>query len=189
MFLLHQKKEQQAEYKNLLQVAGCLSNLFSGSETPYLYYRVAEKIFCKAFEAEDLSRSDVSADAKIGPLGVGLKTFLSGNNKTLQKVAEFNADRMLLDTLSDDSLVRKVSELRNARLDFTETIHGLNSSIYHCVLRDKGRFKVYEEPMHKVDIPNIKKVKRKSPGSIAFEDGINEYSFLLSKSTLTKRMQ
>jgi hypothetical protein len=186
MFFSLQNKEQQEEYEELLKIVGCLSNLFSDSETPYLYYRVAEKIFCQAFKAEDLSRSDVSADAKMGSLGIGLKTFLAGNNKTLQKVAEFNGDRPLYDGLSDDLLVRTVSELRNSRIDFTEKVHGLDSSIYHCVLRDKNIFKIFEEPMHKVNISNIRNIKR-NPGSIVFEDGINEYSFLLSKSTLTKR--
>jgi len=186
MFFSSRKKEQQKEYEDLLKIVGCLSDLFSDSETPYLYYRVAEKIFCQSFNAEDLSRSDVSADAKMDSLGVGLKTFLAGNNKTLQKVAEFNSDRSLYNGLNDENLIRKVSELRNARIDFTETVHGLDSSIYHCVLRDKNIFKIFEEPMHKVNISNIRNIKR-NPGSIVFEDGVSEYSFLLSKSTLTKR--
>jgi hypothetical protein len=186
MFFSLQNKEQQEEYEELLKIVGCLSNLFSDSEAPYLYYRVAEKIFCQAFKAEDLSRSDVSADAKMGSLGIGLKTFLAGNNKTLQKIAEFNGDRPLYDGLSNDLLVRKVSELRNSRIDFTEKVHGLDSSIYHCVLRDKNIFKIFEEPMHKVNISDIRNIKRR-PGSIVFEDGVSEYSFLPSKSTLQKR--
>ena len=40
--------------------------------------------------------------------------------------------------------------------------------------------------MHKIDVSNIGNIKR-NPGSIVFDDGISEYSFLLSKSTLTKR--
>ncbi len=75
MFFSSQKKEQQKEYEELLKTVGCLSSLFSDSETPYLYYRAAERIFCQAFEAEDLSRSDVSADAKMDSLGIGLKLF------------------------------------------------------------------------------------------------------------------
>ncbi len=122
MFFSLQNKEQQEEYEELLKIVGCLSNLFSDSEAPYLYYRVAEKIFCQAFKAEDLSRSDVSADVKMGLLGVGLKTFLSGNNKTLQKVAEFNRDSTLYNELNDELLVKKVSELRNSRINFTEKI-------------------------------------------------------------------
>lgn len=186
MFLQDQSEQRKQEYQNFLKIVGSLSNLFSDSPAPYLYYRVAEKIFCRAFEAEDLSRSDVSADAKKKDLGIGLKTFLSGNYKTFQKVAEFNNDRPLYSSLNPENLILKVAELRNARIEFTENAHGLKKSIYHCVLREKEKFLIFEEPMDKVDIANIKKIKE-NKSSIVFDDGKNEYSFLLSKSTLTKR--
>lgn len=186
MFFTNQSKNAQKDYKKFLQIAGCLSNLFSDSETPYLYYRIAEKIFCKSFNAEDLSRSDVSADAKKGNLGIGLKTFLIGNSKTYQKVAEFNNDKPSYENLRADKLILKIAELRNARINFTEKVHGLENSIYHCVLRDKGKFLIFEEPMHKINIGNIKNIKQ-NKGSISFQDGNNDYSFLVSKSTLTKR--
>ena len=41
--------------------------------------------------------------------------------------------------------------------------------------------------MEKIDISNIKNVNKNKEKSIAFEDGKNQYSFLISKSTLTKR--
>lgn len=186
IFFPSQPKQQQIEYKKFLKIAGCLSNLFSDSPVPYLYYRIAEKIFCKSFQAEDLSRSDVSSDAKKDKLGIGLKTFLAGNSKTYQKVAEFNSDRSLYENLNAEKLVLKIAELRNARINFTEKVHGLKSSIYHCVLRDKGKFLLFEELMNKIEIGNIKNIK-KNKGSISFQDGINDYSFLVSKSTLTKR--
>jgi len=186
MFFNKQAKAQKQKYQDFLKIAGCLSNMFSDSEIPYLYYRVAEKVFCRAFNAEDLSRSDVSVDAKKELLGIGLKTFLKGSNKTFQKVAEFNSDRPLYAHLKAKKKVEKISELRNARIEFTENIHELKKSIYHCVLRDFGKFKIFEEPMEKVDIPNIHDIKE-NKSSIVFNDGINEYSFLLSKSTLTKR--
>ena len=186
MFFSLQNDRNQKEYQDLLKVTGCLSNLFTDSKTPYLYYRAAERVFCNAFKAEDLSRSDVSADARKGGVGIGLKTFLAGNNKTLQKVAEFNGDRLSYSDLNDELLIAKIAELRNSRIEFTEKAHGLTSSIYHCVLREQGRFKIFEEPMHKIDTSNIRNIK-KNPGSIVFDDGISEYSFLLSKSTLTKR--
>lgn len=186
MFFDQQTTRQKKEYQNFLKIAGCLSNLFSDSKTPYLYYRIAEKVFCRAFNAEDLSRSDVSADAKKGKIGIGLKTFLQGNNKTFQKVAEFNNDRRLYSNLKTKKLVEKIAELRNERINFTENTHDLERSIYHCVLRDSGKFKIFEEPMEKVDIKNIHGIKE-NKSSIIFNDGKNEYSFLLSKSTLTKR--
>ena len=185
-FFPNQPKQQQAEYKKFLRVAGCLSNLFSDSLVPYLYYRIAEKIFCRSFCADDLSRSDVSADAKKGNLGIGLKTFLVGNSKTYQKVAEFNRDKSLYENLNAEKLVLKISELRNARINFTEKAYGLKESIYHCILRDKGKFLIFEEPMNKVDIDNIRNIK-KNKSSISFQDGKDDYSFLISKSTLTKR--
>lgn len=186
MFFIDQSLQQKQEYQDFLRIAGSLSNLFSDSKIPYLYYRVAEKVFCRAFDAEDLSRSDVSSDAKKGNVWIGLKTFLVGNNKTFQKIAEFNSDRSFYNDLLPRDLVVKVSELRNARIEFTENAHGLNSSLYHCVLRDSGRFKIFEEPMDKINVQNIKNINQ-NKSSITFDDWLHEYSFLLSKSTLTKR--
>lgn len=188
MFYLNQQNINKKKYQQFLGIVGSLSNLFSDSNVPYLYYRIAEKIFCRAFDAKDLSRSDVSADAKKDNLGIGLKTFLAGNNKTFQKVAEFNADRNLYSNLSTKELIEKVAQLRNNRIDFTENTHNLKKLIYHCVLRDKGKFKIFEEQMDRVDIENIKNIKA-NKSSIVFSDGIHDYSFLLSKSTLTKRFE
>ncbi len=186
MFFDTQNPELKKEYENYLKIAGLLSNLFSESEVPYLYYRVAEKVFCRAFEAEDLSRSDVSADAKKGTLGIGLKTFLANNNKTFQKIAEFNNDRKTYENLSAEQLVKTISKLRNARIRFTKNAHALKEAIYHCVIRTKGKFQIFEEPMDEVDLEKIRNIKE-NKGSITFEDGKNDYSFLISKSTLTKR--
>ena len=186
MFFENQLPKQKTEYQDFLKIAWCLSHLFSDSDIPYLYYRIAEKVFCRAFEAEDLSRSDVSADAKKGNLWIGLKTFLAGNHKTFQKIAEFNGDKSLYEWLSPEKLVKKISKLRNERIEFTENVHGLKKSIYHCVIREKGKFLIYEEPMDRIDLARIKNIKS-NKWSISFSDWKNEYSFLTSKSTLTKR--
>lgn len=186
MFYAKQKNINKDMYQEFLKIVGSLSNLFSESDVPYLYYRIAEKIFCRAFDAEDLSRSDVSADAKKDSLGIGLKTFLRGNDKTFQKVAEFNADRKLYQNLSSFELVKLVSRLRNNRIDFTEKLHNLDQSIYHCIIRDSGKFKIFEEKMTKISIRDIV-ISKESKNSIIFNDGVNEYSFLISKSTLTKK--
>lgn len=188
MFYSNQNSINKEQYQKYLAIVGSLSNLFSASSVPYLYYRIAEKIFCRAFDAEDLSRSDVSADAKQHSLGIGLKTFLAGNNKTFQKIAEFNSSASLYKDLSEIDLIKKVSELRNSRIDFTENVHGLKKSIYHCILRSENKFKIFEESMDRIDIQNIKNMKA-NKSSIAFYDGMHEYSFLLSKSTLTKRFK
>ena len=186
MFYNTQTQEQKDRYREYLQIIGSLSNLFSASDTPYLYYRVAEKMFCKAFDAKDLSRGDVSFDAQKGSLGIGLKTFLRSNNKSIQKIAEFNKDRDLYINLSPIDKIKKISELRNARIDFTNNLCEIEKSIYHCVVRDKGTFYIYEEDTNKIDIDAISNIKQ-NKSSIYFNDGLYEYSFSLSKSTLMKR--
>lgn len=186
MFFNQQSSNQQKNYQDFLKIVGSLSNLYSNSTTPYLYYRIAEKLFCKAFEADDLSRSDVSADAKKDNTGIGLKTFLAGNNRTFQKVAEFNKDRDSYINLSNAKLIKKVSELRNTRIQFTERNYQINNAIYHCVLREEGKFKIFESSMDEVHINAIKDIEKKK-NTITFNDDVNEYSFSLSKSTLSKR--
>ncbi len=178
---------QKQQYEKFLTIVGSLSNLFSESEVPFLYYRIAEKIFCKAFEADDLSRSDVSVDVKKGVLGIGLKTFVAGNNKTLQKITEFgSSDKTLYESLSLNQKIKKIAQIRNERIDFTQRVHSIDKSIYHCVIRDKNQFSIFEESMNFINIENIKGI-RENKGSITFNDGVEEYSFLLSKNTLTKR--
>src|SRR5699024_10945316 len=98
-FFKNQKECERKFYIELLQVTGSLSNLFAESENPFLYYRAMENIFCKAFDANNLSRSDVSADASKDKIGIGLKTFLHQNGRTYQKVAEFNRESYLLKDL------------------------------------------------------------------------------------------
>lgn len=87
MFYEKRPKNEQEAYKQMLKIMGSLSRLFSDSETPYLYYRCHENLFCKYFDAENLSRADVSADAKKEKIGIGLKTWTGSND---QKVAEFD---------------------------------------------------------------------------------------------------
>ncbi len=186
MFYKNQLEQERQDYEDSLRTIGSLSNLFSDAKEPYLYYRVAEKVFCKAFSSNDLSRGDVALDSYKNKLGIGLKTFLESNNKSFQKVAEFNKDRFLYENKMPKETVEIISRLRNRRIEFTENLYGLNNSIYHCVIRAKNTFKIHEERMNYVDIKNIKDVK-KTKSSIKFNDGIHDYSFNISKSTLTKR--
>lgn len=185
-FYTSQNNNDINSYQSYLQTVGALSNLYSDSNIPYLYYRIAERVFCRSFNAEDLSRSDVSADAKKGNIGIGLKTFLLGNGKTFQKVAEFNAQSKAYNHLNDNQLIYEIARLRNERINFTHRAFNIQNSIYHCVVRDEGKFLIYEEPMNLVDINSIKNIQRKG-NTIKFNDKYHEYSFLLSKSTLTKR--
>ena len=161
--------------------------MFSDNNIPYLYYRAAENIFCKAFEADNLSRSDCSADASKDSIGIGLKTFLNNNGRTYQKVAEFNKNRSsYMEKNKIDNMVFDIANMRNKRIESTKTIHGIDSIIYHCVAREEERFLIFEEEMDYIDMKSIRKISLKG-NSLTFEDKINEYNFNVSKSTLSKR--
>jgi hypothetical protein len=188
MFLERQSQNQIGYYERLLKAVGSLSNLFSESPEPYLASRATENLFCKAFEAQNLSRSDASADASKGKIGFGIKTFLEGNGRTMQKVAEFNSDHLMFGTLPPEEKVRKIAELRNERIITTKRIFGLDDLIYHCITRKVGKIIVYETPAPLIDINNIRDVKVTARGAtIQFSDSNAEYSFNNSKSTLYKR--
>jgi len=92
MFIDKQDNKLKEHYSKMLEIIGSLSRLFSESDSPFIYYRAAENLFCKSFNADNHSRSDTSADATLGNIGFGIKTFLKGNGKKMEKVAEFNND-------------------------------------------------------------------------------------------------
>lgn len=188
MFLDSQPKDQVKYYERLLKATGSLSNLFSESPEPYLAYRAVENLFCKAFDAENLSRSDASADASKNRIGFGIKTFLENNGKTMQKVAEFNGDHGLFRSLDPEEKIRKIAELRNERIETTKRVFGLDDLIYHCVTRKVGKILVYETPAPLINLDSIRNIKVAAKGSsIQFSDPSAEYSFNISKSTLYKR--
>lgn len=186
MFFNKQQEKYRREYTDLLSVVGSLSNLFAESSIPYLYYRAAENIFCKAFEAENLSRGDVSADATKNKLGIGLKTFLHKNGRTFQKIAEFNRGAFDYQSLETRDLVETISRQRNERINFTKRAHDLEEMIYHIVTREEGIFSIFEENMDLIDLSNVQGIKEKG-NIIQFRDNLHEYKFNKSKSTLEKR--
>ncbi len=186
MFYNKENEKLQTKYIDYLKLTSSLSKLFSDSLAPYLYYRAAENIFCLAFEAENLSRSDISIDAKKENIGFGLKTFLHGNGKTFQKVAEFNAVRNEYANKSDREIIEFISKSRNKRLDICLEGYGVDKLIYHCLTRSDNQISIYECSMDMVQLDKIKNIVR-NKNTIQFEDGLNEYSFNLSKSTLYKR--
>lgn len=185
-FFVRQSDDNKKLYVDLLEVTGSLSNLFAESNNSFLYYRAMENIFCKAFNAENLSRSDVSADAGKDGVGIGLKTFLQNNGNTFQKVAEFNKGSNVLRNLKDMELVKKVASMRNERIKSTMRICGLSDMMYHLVTRSDKYMAIYEEHMDLIDIDNIR-ITKKNKNTIHFNDNIHDYSFSLSKSTLLKR--
>src|SRR3989338_4976660 len=186
MFLANQKKEHIGYYQEMLKTIGSLSRLFSESAEPYVEYRIAENLFCKSFEAKNLSRTDCSADASKGGLGIGIKTFLEKNGATMQKIAEFNSEHNLFNGLNTEQKIIKLSELRNKRIEATKQIFGLGNLIYHCITRKKSAILIYETPMDSVDTERISGIEDRG-NIVSFSDGINDYSFNIAKSTLYKR--
>lgn len=186
MFIKDQSQQDIEYYTKLLRAAGSLSNLFSESEEPYLYYRFVENLFCRSFKADNLSRSDTSADASKSNLGIGIKTFSYRRGNSFEKIAEFNKSLNLFTGLDTEEKIRKISELRNERIEATKRVFALNDMIYHCVARRVGGMLIYEMPMHKVNIDKITNISMDG-NVINFNDDKNEYKFNQSKSTLYKR--
>lgn len=187
-FLQQQEKSQVDYYVQLLQRMGSLSSLFADTVQPYLHYRVAENVFCKAFEATNQARSDTAADATKNGFGIGIKTFLNNRGHSFQKIAEFNKDRVLYRQLisEPEELIRVVSRLRNERIEFAKSLHGVTQMVYHCVVRAPNQFLIFEEEMDCVKEDAIKITSVKD-NTIIFTDDLHEYNFNLSKSTLLKR--
>jgi hypothetical protein len=186
-FFSIQSSKKQKLYEELLMLTGALSRLFTDSENPYLYYRAAENIFCKAFEADNLSRGDVSADAAKDKVGIGLKTFLQHNGMTYQKVAEFNRELQEFKNLEGKHLIYKIAEMRNERIRMTKRTYEIDEMIYHLVTRDKRKMFLFEESMDEIDLNTIKVSSKPKKNTIHFSDRYNEYTFSLSKSTLLKK--
>lgn len=176
---------EKNEYIKFLKLVGSLSRLFSENTAPYLDSRICENLFCKCFSAENLARQDCTADAKRGKVGIGIKTWV-GNSQ--QKIAEFNKARPEYAHLTGIDKVKKIAELRNERIELTMRIHGLTHMIYHVTVREEGKIKIYECPLEKIDIDHIQ-ITSQNDKSIAFADGINQYSFNVSKSVLLKKFE
>lgn len=175
-------------YCRYLKCTGMLSGLSSESDAPYINSRVAENTFCLVTGADNLGRADCSADAKLGKIGIGIKTFLASNNNTMQKVAEFNRDASMIRDKSPESVVAIIANLRNERILSTMRIYGIESMIYHCIVREPNLIKVCECPMDIIYISKIHNIETRNNGnSIIFSDGKNEYLYNLNKNTLYKR--
>ena len=191
MPLLQWNRGEIDRYLKLLKCIWALSNLFSESDTPYLYYRVAENIFCEAFSAINLARSDCTADAKLHNIWYWLKTFTVNTDNSIEKIAEFNSERNLYTQYANDleMYIKKIAELRNYRIQSTMDIHWIEHMYYHCVARFPWKFSLHEEEMNFIDVENIRWIKKigKNGNVIVFNDNINEYRFNISKSTLLKR--
>ena len=178
--------ENNGNYLRLLSAVSKLSGLFSESAIPFINYRVAENIFCRSFDAGNLSRSDTAFDANYNSIGVGLKTFVCNSNNSNEKVAEFNSLSRVLADFQGKDLAYKLAEFRNERIDLANRLYNIESSLYHIVARKESELVLFETDYDKIDIANIHAVKQNS-ASLQFEDGKNFYSFNYSKSTLFRK--
>lgn len=191
MFFEKQLDSEKDKYALLLRIIGSLSRLSSdNSDVPFLYYRMAENIFCRAFSAKNLSRSDISIDASKNYFGIGLKTFMHKKGQGLEKIAEFNKERNLYSSHEKNpkEMIRIISEFRNQRIKATGGICGIDveNMLYHCISRANSVFYIYETPVKLIDTNNIK-LKKRNENTIYFNDNHSEYCFNISKSTLYKR--
>lgn len=178
--------EANGNYLKLLSAVSKLSGLFSESAIPFINYRVAENIFCRSFDAGNLSRSDTAFDANYNSVGIGLKTFVCSNNNSTEKVAEFNSLSRVLTHFKGKELAIKLGEFRNERINLANRLYDIESSLYHIVARKEKELLLYETDYDTIDIANIHSVKD-NKASLQFEDGHNFYSFNYSKSTLFRR--
>lgn len=179
-------RENKGDYLKLLSAVSKLSGLFSESIIPYINYRVVENVFCKSFDAENLSRSDTAFDANFQSMGVGLKTFTCPSESSTEKVAEFNSLSTVLKSFKGEELAIKLAEFRNERIDLANRLYNINSSLYHIVARRDKELILFETDYDKIDVSNIRSIKD-TKASLQFDDGKNLYNFNYSKSTLFRK--
>ena len=137
-------KENKGDYLKLLAATAKLSRLFSESQIPYIYYRAAENIFCRTFNADNLSRGDSAFDASYNSIGVGLKTFICEKKISTEKVAEFNKLSNQLKIFSGKELAIKLAEFRNDRINLANRLYSIDNSIYHIVARRNNELLLFE---------------------------------------------
>ena len=182
MFYDKQSTTNQNKYKQMLTIVGQLSRLFSENDCPYLEYRAHENIFCKYLEADNLARSDCSADAKKDGIGIGLKTWMGNDD---QKVAEFGKLKKNYSNLTGLDLVKRIAEYRNERIRVTKKLHGINQMIYHVVKRVPNMMQILECTFDYIDIDSIELIPdRGNDNNTYFTDGKHTYHFSVSKNTL-----
>ena len=182
------------QYGLALKFASSISGLYSSNDAALIDSRFVEKLFCSLTNSLDLSRSDVSFDAIFdNTSGVGIKTFLapkSGSHK-YEKVAEFTRASASLAGLNDAMLIRRVAELRNARIESDAAQFGidLSRSFYHCLVRSAGSAFVHEEPYSLIDLETITPPGEgnETTPTPKFSDGFNDYSYSRSKNVLFKK--
>lgn len=178
--------ENNGNYLKLLSAVSKLSGLFSESSVPFINYRVAENIFCRSFDAGNLSRSDTAFDANYNSVGVGLKTFVCPSSNSNEKVAEFPSLSKIINNLEEKELALKLAEYRNDRINLATRLYDIQDSVYHIVARKEKQLLLFETDYGLIDVENINDVAKTKAGW-SFNDGKNFYSYSYSKSTLFRK--
>lgn len=180
MFYEFQEKENQQKYKELLTIMGNISKLFSKSEIPYLAKKSYCEIFCKSFNAENLSSYDCSVDAKKGKIGIVLKTW-TGENE--QKIAEFGKLKKSYQYLNGLNLCRRISEYRNEPIRVARKLYGIDNMYYHIVKRILNAIQIYECEIDLINLDCIS-INQEDDKNIYFTDGKHKYHFDILNNTL-----
>lgn len=180
--------KNNAEYFRLLELMASLSNIFSDNAIPFLHYRVTENLFCKYYNAENLSRSDTAYDAKSRNFGIGIKTFQLEKGTSVEKVAEFNAISSFLKKYKGKDLAYQVSKARNERMELGQRLYAIDDGCYHIIGRVQKGLTVFNSEYPLINLDSICNVKD-TGHALQFEDSANFYSFNYSKSTLFKRFE
>ncbi len=190
--------EEKNQYIGFLKIFGALSGLFKDNKEgdnarkPYLYYRNHEQLFVRVFDVEDLTRKDSAFDA-LGifgeeRVGIGLKTWIHSNDKTYQKVAEFNklaptVLTPLMENGTPEELVRKISELRNERIMLDKRLYKTDVDVYHIITRDNNVMNIVETTYDLIDLESLEFLS--TDGKVyLFKDKLRNYKFYKSKSVL-----
>ncbi len=186
IFNTNSKEKEYELYYHYIKSVSSLSKLFSECYIPFLHYRLAENLFCKAFNAENLSRTDTAYDAKIDNIGIGIKTFVCPSNSKTEKISEFDRKNSELKNLNLEKFVIKLAELRNERINFSNRTYKIEKSYYHCIAIKKSYLVIFDTNYDLINIDKINIISD-NDASIKFKDNINEYSYNYAKSTLFKK--
>ena len=180
--------KNNTEYFQLLELMARLSNLYSDSQIPFLHYRVTENLFCKYYNADNLSRTDTAYDAKKEGFGVGIKTFQLLNDTSMEKIAEFNAISNQLKQYRGNDLAYQVAKARNDRMELGMRLYAITDGCYHIIGRVPEGLVIFNSNYPLINLAKIHAVVDTGK-SLHFADDKDFYSFNYSKSTLFKRFK
>lgn len=173
-------------YFDMLALIASLSKLFSDNTIPYLDYRITENLFCKYYKAINDARSCTAYDARLGSLGIGIKTFGIPRGQSVEKIAEFNKLKPQLDKLKSKQLAIQLAKFRNDRIDAANGAYNVTNAVYHIIGRVDGALNIFNSPYNKIEIDDIHDIKDNAT-SISFVSKDEFYTFNKSKSVLQKR--